>query len=244
MQLRRLVIFIAAAFAVAACGDSDDEVFVTSQAGAIEVSPGEEFVVSLESNASTGYAWELSAPLAESVVELVSDTYIEGDTDIVGAPGRQELRFRALADGSTYIQLWYVRSFDDPAEPTERAQYELIVGTGRPADVRPGNGDPDDQPATAQPDDPSAVSLTELLDSGATGSVVVDALVYAEGSQMRLCEVFAESFPVQCMGRTVAIANPDAVDADFTQHEDIRWTDRVTQLSGQFDGTTLNVDAG
>ncbi len=30
------------------------------------------------------------------------------------------------------------------------------------------------------------------------------------------------------------ITNPDAVDADFTRQEEIRWTDRVTVLVGTY----------
>lgn len=92
-------------------------------------------------------------------------------------------------------------------------------------------------------DEASAISLTELLDSGRTGSVVVDALVYSDATGTRLCEVFAESYPVQCMGRTIEISNPEAIDtAQFTREGEISWTDQATELSGDFDGTTLTVE--
>jgi hypothetical protein len=35
-----------------------------------------------------------------------------------------------VGDGSAVIELWYVRSFDDPPEPADRAEFEVIVGTG------------------------------------------------------------------------------------------------------------------
>jgi hypothetical protein len=35
--------------------------------------------------------------------------------------------FEATGEGSTVIQLWYIRSFDDPPEPADRAQFEVVV---------------------------------------------------------------------------------------------------------------------
>lgn len=222
---------------LAACG-AEEPVF-TDPGATFEVQPGDRFTVVLESNASTGFSWVLERPLDTDVVTEVESVYVEPDTDLVGAPGRQEITFEAVGDGSTFIQLWYIRSFDDPPEAADRAQFEVIVGSGDsgepvdPADV--------DEPVSSIPDDEDAISVAELLEATPDGDVAVRGLLFDDGSGLRLCEMLAESFPPQCAGATVAIANPDAVDVDFTVEGDVRWTDRAVVLFGRLDGDTFTV---
>lgn len=121
-----------------ACGDDPDPepVEFTEPGTVFEVDVGEEFVVVLESNVTTGYAWELEVPVLEDVIRLVSDEYVAPDTEadttladttLVGAGGRQELTFEAVGVGTAEVSLWYVRSFDDPKDPAERAVFEVVV---------------------------------------------------------------------------------------------------------------------
>lgn len=128
---------------VGACGDDPDpapaaEPAATSESvpspdglsrpGSIfEVEVGGEVTIVLESNATTGYSWELETPPLADVVRLVEDVYVEPDTDLVGAAGRQELTFEAVGEGTAEISLWYVRTFEDPLEPVDRATFEIVV---------------------------------------------------------------------------------------------------------------------
>ncbi len=103
----------------------------------------------------------------------------------------------------------------------------------------------DDGPATTSvaATDPYD-SLTELLDSpaAAAGSVVlVSAVLFDDGSEIRMCEVFAESFPPQCMGRSLMLTNTDLLEIDWTEHESVRWTDRSVPILGWVDGDTFVV---
>ena len=202
--------------AVAACGDDDSTAIDFTDPGtAYAVAVGDEFTITLESNATTGFGWALESAPPADVLELVDDVYVAPDTDLVGTPGHQELTFRAVGDGSTFIQLWYVRPFDDPPAPDARAQYEVVVGTGVPAGtVDPSAGDEPVDDVT--PDDESAIDVLELVTTAPTGEVVVRTLLYDDGTGLVMCEVMAESFPPQCLGQQVEIVNPEAVDADFT----------------------------
>ena len=238
MTPRGLLRVCCAVLLMAGCG-SDDVAFTDPDAR-FEVDPGEEFVVVLESNATTGFSWRLEVVPPSGIVRLVSDVYVEPATDLVGAGGRQELTFEAIGDGSTFIQLWYVRSFDDPPEPADRAQFEVVVGTGDSGEpVQPGDID---EPV---PDDEDAISVAELLATSPEGRVVVTGLLFDDGTGLRLCGALAESFPPQCPGEAVFIANPAAVDADFTEEADVRWTDRPVVLFGELIGGELSlVSAG
>lgn len=216
-----------------ACGDdAQTKIDVTDPGTVYAVAVGDEFTITLESNATTGFGWTLEEQPPANVLELVDDIYVAPDADLVGAPGHQELTFRAVGDGSTFIQLWYIRPWDDPPAPDGRAQYEVIVGTGVPDST----ADPseNDEPVDASPDDQGAIDLLELVTTEPAGEVTVRALLYDDGTGLSMCEVLAESFPPQCMGQQVEIANPDTVDADFTQRDEIRWTDRVTILIGTY----------
>jgi inhibitor of cysteine peptidase len=205
-----------------------DEPTFTDRDARFEVGPGDRFTITLESNATTGYAWELAVELPEDVVRLVGDEYVAPDTDLVGAPGYQELTFVAVADGSTSVQLWYVRSFDDPLEPADRAQFEVIVGTG--AGDTPVPSSDIDEPDSAIPDDEDAITVGELLAGEPTGEVVVAGSLFDDGTGLVLCEILAESYPPQCVGASVPIANPEDVGAELTEAEGVRWSDRVTVL--------------
>ena len=116
---------------VPACGDDSDAepVAFTAPDTVFEVAVGDEVTIVLESNATTGYVWELETPPLADVVRLVDDVYVAPDTDLVGAPGRQELTFEAVGEGTAELSLWYVRTFEDPKEPAERAAFEIVVGS-------------------------------------------------------------------------------------------------------------------
>ena len=239
---------IAIALAVVGCQSNDDsddtaDAFVTDRNAAFNVDVGEEFTIVLESNPSTGYRWELSDKPPRDVIRLVADVYlepaVEPDEPLVGAAGTQHLTFEAVGEGSTYVQLWYVRSLDPP-DPADRAQFEVIVGSGRPADdPGPSEGD------TPQPtivDDEDSMSVAELLATEPSGIVVVRGLFFDDGGGARLCEVLAESFPPQCNQESVPIVNPEVLQLDLAQSGSVRWSDQPVVLVGSLVDGRLVVD--
>ncbi len=236
MRRWSVVTWLCVVVGMAACGS--DELVFTARQSRFEVAPGDQFSIVLESNASTGYSWALEVPLDERVVRLVSSVSLDSGSDRVGAPGGVELTFEAVDDGSTFIQLWYVRLFDDPPEPADRAQFDVIVGSGDLGD--PVDPSDIDEPALSVPDDENPISVSELLTDDPDGPTAVTGLLFDDGSGLRLCEALAESFPPQCPGPYVFITNPDAVLADFTVEGGVRWTDRPLVLSGRYaeDGFT------
>lgn len=112
------------------CGDDEDRwpAAFTDPGDRFEVEVGDRFVVVLESNLTTGYGWELEVAPPPDLVRLVDDVYVAPEAaDLAGAPGRQELTFEAVGEGATDLRLWYVRSFDDPPDPADRARFEVVV---------------------------------------------------------------------------------------------------------------------
>ncbi len=118
------------ALALGACGGEESSPAITEDDAEFIVSIGDEFTIVLEANVTTGFSWDLEQPLDESILVHVDDDYIAPGTDAVGAPGKQELTFRAVGNGSTRIDLWYVRPFDSPPDPAENASFPVIVEPG------------------------------------------------------------------------------------------------------------------
>jgi inhibitor of cysteine peptidase len=108
------------ALLAAACdgsdGGSDATKLTASDSGStIDVPVGREIVVTLESNPTTGYTWELAGGLDTAVVEHVSQSYEQeaGTEGMAGAGGTDTWTFEAVGPGTTTIELDYLRTFEE-----------------------------------------------------------------------------------------------------------------------------------
>ncbi|MDJ0767772.1 MAG: hypothetical protein QNJ12_03225 [Ilumatobacter sp.] len=88
-----------------------------------------------------------------------------------------------------------------------------------------GGDDEGDEPA-------GSVPVVEAIDDAPSGEFTLVGLLFDDGGGLVMCDALAESFPPQCPGERVVIANPDAVTADFTEAEGVRWTDSPASLRG------------
>jgi inhibitor of cysteine peptidase len=80
----------------------------------INVEVGQEFIIALGSNPSTGYSWQASYD--ETMLELVGgeSTYEPEETDeeVVGGGGTEFFRFKALKAGEVEITLTYAQHWE------------------------------------------------------------------------------------------------------------------------------------
>jgi predicted secreted protein len=112
---RFVVAAVALAVSVVACGDDDDTigfddfVVVTDDAAPVRVERGGSFFVELESNASTGYSWAVTAEPDGSVARVVTQVYVPDETegDVVGAGGVERLEVEGVGVGTTALGLEY-----------------------------------------------------------------------------------------------------------------------------------------
>jgi len=93
----------------------------------IELEVGQELMIPLKSNPTTGYRWELAKPLDEDILELVEKEYKEPETDLVGADGEEAWTFRAIHKGGTAVALEYVRPWEKNGPPTETQTLTVVV---------------------------------------------------------------------------------------------------------------------
>ncbi len=91
--------------------------------GEVNLAADQILTISLKSNPSTGYGWETDglAPAALPVLQQLGPAEIEpglaaAGLPLVGTPGRQTLRFKAVAAGQETLTLVYRRPWEnDPA---------------------------------------------------------------------------------------------------------------------------------
>lgn len=97
-----------------------------------------------------------------------------------------------------------------------------------------GEDEPDDVASTSV--EPTVITVTELIDRQGTSregeNVLVDAVLFDDGSGLRMCEALAESYPPQCAGRSLTVRNPGFVDVEMDTAQGIRWTDGSVWLLG------------
>ena len=96
-------------------------------AGRIKARVGEEFVITLDSNPTTGYRWEFTKPLDEGIVTLVDSKYEAPQTRRRGAGGRQVWTFKAAGKGRTVISLKYIRPWEKDTPPAKEHAVAVIV---------------------------------------------------------------------------------------------------------------------
>ncbi len=100
---------------------------ISQLADRLEVEVGHEFSLTLDSNPTTGYRWELIKPLDGSVLELLSKEYVASDTELLGASGKEEWTFRAVGQGTTEISLQYVRPWEENTLPVVTKTFVVVV---------------------------------------------------------------------------------------------------------------------
>ena len=100
-----------------------DKVFQYSrgQTSAAEtVGTGDKFVVSLESNPSTGYRWEIKSTLVKTQMTSAGDNGVIAapNSGAIGRPGRQTFEFVGKEAGTETLNFLYRRPWEDSGAST------------------------------------------------------------------------------------------------------------------------------
>jgi inhibitor of cysteine peptidase len=99
----------------------------SNPSNAIEVKAGEDFVITLESNRTAGYQWQLAQPLDKAMLELVGSEYKAGESKLIGAGGVEVWTFRAVGAGKTLISFKYVRPWEKDIPPAREVTFTIVV---------------------------------------------------------------------------------------------------------------------
>ena len=113
---------------VLACSQNSPSNLLTmeDQGSLFKCQTRQEFVVELEANPSTGFAWQVSKSDPDHV-RLLREETLPADRNRLGAPGRQMFFFQAMAIGRAPLKLEYRRPWEKDAEPAKTFSVTLVI---------------------------------------------------------------------------------------------------------------------
>jgi inhibitor of cysteine peptidase len=86
------------------------------------LSTGQQLIVTLEGNPTTGYAWSIDGTLTPQLKQSGEPTFT-ADSSAIGSGGKQVWTFIGLLKGQGQLKMKYTRSF----EPTEQAANTFLT---------------------------------------------------------------------------------------------------------------------
>ena len=96
----------------------------------VELQKGQTLVITLESNPSTGYMWEVVG-LEESILRQMGEPEFKvsdpREPPPPGAGGWETWRFEAMTTGQTALKLVYHRPWEEGEDPLETFSLQVVV---------------------------------------------------------------------------------------------------------------------
>jgi predicted secreted protein len=90
---------------------------------------GNLIVITMESNATTGYHWELARPIDKKTIELLGSKYIRPKKSLrLGAEGSETWTFRPKKSGDNKISFKYVRPWEVGVPPIKTKEFLVKIG--------------------------------------------------------------------------------------------------------------------
>ena len=114
----------------------------------IELTEGRLLTLSLEVNPSTGYMWEVEK-VDENVLRQSGEIEFKQESNLLGAPAKQIIRFQAVAPSQTSLKVVYRRPWEKGMEPAKT--FSLQVQAVGPFILKdPGGTGIDNSPTTPE----------------------------------------------------------------------------------------------
>jgi inhibitor of cysteine peptidase len=131
MKLKWLILGVAPALLlmVTACAStpkqlSVDESFSGKQAN---IAAGGSITVTLDSNATTGYSWQLMGISDDNVLEKTNNVYEAPTSGLMGAGGKEVWTFQALKAGKATVTMEYDQPWTGGQKGAKSFNLTLVV---------------------------------------------------------------------------------------------------------------------
>ena len=126
-----LVLAVLASAVLVGCSGASNSIQLGADDNGTRVTmkKGQTLVVTLESNPTTGYSWQV-VPSDDGVLAQVGEAEFEEsphDKDLVGVGGVEMLRFQAKKAGQTTLELAYRRPWETSEKPIETFTVQVTV---------------------------------------------------------------------------------------------------------------------
>lgn len=114
------------------------QVTAADQGDELTLIQGDSLILVLESNPSTGYAWEVET-VDSPVLQLSGEAVFKADSERLGSPGKSTLTFNTLNSGTQVLTLIYHRPSVKDAQPKKTFTINVTVtapaaGSNQPKD--------------------------------------------------------------------------------------------------------------
>ncbi|MBI4786176.1 MAG: protease inhibitor I42 family protein [Chloroflexi bacterium] len=112
--MKTLLAFALAVVFLAGCTGQPGEIEIaeSNNGQTIDATRNQTININLDSNATTGYKWNLVTEPDAKIVKLVSSKYNAPLTNLPGAGGSETWQFQATGAGTTTLKLVYFRQFE------------------------------------------------------------------------------------------------------------------------------------
>lgn len=94
----------------------------------VALQSGDSLAITLDSNPSTGYSWQLSGLKRAILHQQGEPEYTPPAQPLPGAGGQQTFQFVAVGVGRATLKLVYKRPFEPKAAPAEIFSIQVVVG--------------------------------------------------------------------------------------------------------------------
>jgi inhibitor of cysteine peptidase len=122
-----MVVLVGMLVSVTGCSSSRVAITSADNGKELNLKIGQQIVVALEGNPTTGYTWE-AVDLDSSMIQQVGSTeFKSSNTRLVGAGGTQTLVFKTLKAGMTNLTLVYHRPWENGVKPLRSFEIKIIV---------------------------------------------------------------------------------------------------------------------
>lgn len=118
-MLFALVLVLALLAACSGSGSSSVTLGDNDNGKTVDVAANGTITVTLESNPTTGYKWDLPTPPDAQVVKFVSSKYNPPSEQIPGRGGTETWVFQAVGAGTAKVNLRYLRPFAPQDNPKD-----------------------------------------------------------------------------------------------------------------------------
>jgi len=113
-------------FSLACCAWAQNQSY-SDPSKTIETDACKDDTITLESNKTTGYGWDLSEPVDENTIKFISCEYVTDDTGLVGSGGKEIWIFRPVCPGKATISFKYARPWEKDDPNAKKAAFTVIV---------------------------------------------------------------------------------------------------------------------
>lgn len=126
-KLVMVVATLSLAAGLGGCGSPEVLALTDADAGTShEMSVGDKLTVTLESNPTTGYRWDVDGDLPPQLA-LVGEPEFTPESSAMGAGGTEVWTFQAADAGSAKLGLKYWRSFEETVPPVKKWSVDVNV---------------------------------------------------------------------------------------------------------------------